>query len=74
MSGLVNGIYNICTALQPVAGAILILMLIISGIGTMVDGAEGRGRFKQTITYLLIGAGIAFGASSLGKLIMGWFM
>ena len=40
----------------------------------MVDGAEGRGRFKSQITYTLIGAALAFGAASLGKVVMGWFM
>ena len=44
MNGLINGIYNLCSALQPLAGAILVLMIIIGGISTMVDGAEGRGR------------------------------
>ncbi|EUC51793.1 MULTISPECIES: hypothetical protein [Mogibacterium] len=74
MNGLINGIYNLCSALQPLAGAILVLMIIIGGISTMVDGAEGRGRFKSHITYTLIGAALAFGAASLGKVVMGWFM
>lgn len=74
MNGLINGIYNLCSALQPLAGAILVLMIVIGGISTMVDGAEGRGRFKSHITYTLIGAALAFGAASLGKVVMGWFM
>ena len=38
-------------------------MCIRDRISTMVDGAEGRGRFKSHITYTLIGAALAFGAA-----------
>lgn len=74
MSGLVNGIYNICSALQPVTLAILILMLIISGISTIVGGAESHGKLKETIKYILLGSAIAFGGTAIGKEVASWFM
>ncbi len=74
MAGLVNGIYKICDALQPVILAILVLMIIIAGINTIVGGADERGRLKETVKYVLIGSAIAFGASVLGKEISTWFM
>lgn len=74
MDKLVEGIYDICNALQPVAAALLVLSLIITGISTIVGGADGRANFKETIKWILIGSAIAFGASSLGKMIMGWFI
>lgn len=74
MNGLVKGIYQICSALQPVAVAVLILMLMVAGISTIVGGADSHGRLKETAKYVLIGAGVAFGASTLGKQIAGWFM
>lgn len=74
MTGLVNGIYKICDALQPVILAVLILMIIVLGINTIVGGSDERGKLKETIKYVLIGSAIAFGAMTLGKEISTWFM
>lgn len=74
MAGLVQGIYRLCDSLQPVTLAILILMLIVTGIGTIVGGAESHSRFKEAIKWIIIGAAIAFGATLLGKEISSWFM
>ncbi|MEA5142812.1 MAG: hypothetical protein VB023_04440 [Oscillibacter sp.] len=74
MAGLVNGIYKICDAAQPVLTAVLILMLLIMGVETIIGGADSHVKFKESIKWLLIGSAIAFGASALGKEIMSWFM
>ena len=74
MEKFVEGINQICAALQPVTLAILILMLIVAGISTIVGGADSHGRLKETIKYILIGSAIAFGASVIGKQISSWFM
>ena len=42
MAGLVNGIYRVCSALSPVALAVLILMLVVAGISSMISGAEAE--------------------------------
>lgn len=74
MNGLVSGIYKLCDALTPVALAVLVLMLVIAGISTMVDGMEAHGKLKSTVKFLIIGAAIAFTATILGKEIASWFM
>ncbi len=74
MKGLVEGIYRICDTLQPVTLAVLILMLVVSGISTIIGGAESHGRTKETIKYVLFGAAIAFGATAIGQEIATWFM
>lgn len=74
MNGFVQGIYRICDSLQSPAVALLILMLLITGITTMIDGFEAQGKMKQTIKWILIGAAVAFTATTLGKEISGWFM
>lgn len=74
MDKLVEGIYDICNALQPVAAALLVLSLVIVGISTIIGGEESRAKFKEAIKWILIGSAITFGASSLGKMIMGWFI
>lgn len=74
MEGLVAGIYKILAALNPIALAVLILMLALSGITSMIDGAEGIAKLKQTIKVLVIAAAITFSASLIGKEIASWFM
>lgn len=74
MNGLVNGIYKLCSALQPVTLAILILMLSIAGISTIVGGEDARGIIKEKFKYMIFGSAIAFTASTLGKEIAAWFM
>lgn len=74
MSGLVQGIYRLCDSLQPVTLAILILMLIVTGLTTIIGGADSHSRFKEAIKWIIIGAAIAFGGTLLGKEIASWFM
>lgn len=74
MNGVVSGINQICTDLQPVAVAVLILMLVILGLTTIVGGSEAHMKFKETIKWILIGSAVAFGATALGTMISGWFM
>lgn len=74
MTGLVEGIYRICDTMQPVALAVLVLMLVVLGITTIIGGEESRGRFKESIKWILIGAAIVFGASAIGQEIASWFM
>lgn len=74
MDGLVDGIYQICSDFQPVLAAVLVLMLIILGLTTVINGSDAQSRFKETIKWIVIGAAIGFGAMSLGKMIMGWFV
>lgn len=74
MTGLVNGIYKLCSALTPVTLAVLILMLVLAGISTIFSGDEGRVNLKDKIKMIVIGAAVAFGATQLGKEIASWFM
>ena len=43
------------------------------GIGVITGGAEGRSKFKEVMKNIVIGCAIAFGATSLGNMLMGWF-
>ncbi len=74
MNGLANGIYKLCSALTPVATAVLILMLAIAGITTMIGGEEARGFIKEKFKYIILGAAVFFCATTLGKEITAWFM
>lgn len=74
MDGLINGIYEICDTAQPLVLALVVLALLVLGIGTIVSGAEGHMKFKESMKWIIIGSAIAFGAVSIGKMIAGWFM
>ena len=74
MNGLANGIYKLCSALTPVATAVLILMLAIAGISTIIGGEEARGFIKEKFKYIILGSAIFFGATAIGKEIAAWFM
>ena len=74
MEGLVEGIYKICDALTPITLAVLVLSLAITGLITIFGGEEARGRFKETIKWIIIGSAVAFGATGIGKEISSWFM
>lgn len=74
MTKVTSGIYSIVDALQPVAGAILVLMLIIAGINAITSGADGKMKMKEDVKMLLIGSAVVFTASTIGKTIMSWFM
>ena len=73
MDGLIGGLYEIVPALQKLAAALTILALVVLGIGVITGGAEGRSKFKEVIKNIVIGCAIAFGATSLGNMLMGWF-
>lgn len=74
MNGLANGIYKLCSALTPVATAVLILMLAIAGISTIIGGEDARGFIKEKFKYMIFGSAVFYGATSLGKEIAAWFM
>ena len=74
MGKVEQGIYALCDALTGVSGAILVLCLIIIGISTMKNGADGKMKTKEDLTYVILGAGITFMASFIAKSVMGWFM
>lgn len=74
MDGLVNGIYDLCDTLQPVLLAVLVLMLVITGLSTVVGGADSHAKFKETMKWVIIGSAIGFGAISIGKTIASFFM
>lgn len=74
MGKVEQGIYAICDALTGLSGAILVLCLIVIGISAMKNGADGKMKLKDDLIYVILGAGIVFTASVVGKTIMGWFM
>lgn len=73
MDGLIGGLYEIVPALQKLAAALTILALVVLGIGVITGGAEGRSKFKEVMKNIVIGCAIAFCATSLGNMLMGWF-
>lgn len=74
MNGLTQGIYSLCDALIPVATAVLVASLVVLGIMTIINGSEGRVRFKEQVVYIILGAAVVFCAVGLGKTISGWFI
>lgn len=74
MERLEQGIYSMCNALQGISAAVLVLCLIIVGLSAMKNGADGKMKLKEDLTYVIVGAGIVFSASLIAKAIMGWFI
>lgn len=74
MNGLVNGIYSFCDALMPVLLAVLVLELVITGLTTVLGGADSHVKFKETMKWVIIGSAVGFGAVSIGKTIASFFM
>lgn len=74
MNGLVNGIYDLCDTLTPVLLAVLVLELVITGLSTVLGGADSHAKFKETMKWVIIGSAIGFSATALGKTIASFFM
>lgn len=74
MSKLVDGLYSICDALQPVGVGLAIVMIAVAGIVYIKDGADGKMKIKENIWAIIIGLAICILAPTIGKEVAGWFM
>ena len=74
MSKLVQGIYSISDSLQPVGIALAIVMIAITGLTAVKDGADGKMKIKENLWMIIIGLAICLLAPSIGKEVAGWFM
>lgn len=74
MTGFVNGLYKLCDDAVPVIVAIAAVAFLILGVKSIIQGEEGRIRFKTDILYIVGGSGLALLAVELGKTVTSWFM
>jgi len=74
MDKLVQGLYSICDALQPVGIGLAVVMIAVAGVVYIKDGADGKLKIKENMIAIIIGLAICILAPTIGKEIAAWFL
>lgn len=74
MNKLIEGLYSLCDALQPIGVAVGVVAICVAGIVYIKDGADGKMKIKENMVAIIIGLAICLLAPTIGKEVAGWFM